>query len=42
MKYFLLFISILLFGCNSKEEQPELDYVKIDIYPILYPIIDNN
>lgn len=38
MKYFLLFISILLFGCNSKEEQPELDYVKIDIYPILYYI----
>lgn len=38
MKFFFLLISILLLGCNSKEEQPELDYVKIDIVPIQHYI----
>jgi len=35
MKYFLLFISILLFGCQPKEDKPELDFVKIEIFPYL-------
>jgi len=35
MKHFCLFISLLLLGCNSKEEQPELDYVNISLFPSL-------
>lgn len=34
--YFLFFIS--LFGCSEKELKPELDYVRIEIYPYFeYP-----
>ena len=38
MKYFLLLFSMILFGCKKKENKPELDYVKIDIYPMQYHI----
>jgi len=34
MKYFHLLIIICLFGCSPKEKQPELDYVKMDIFSV--------
>lgn len=35
MKFFLLIFLPFLFGCSSKEEKNGLDYIKIDIYPLL-------
>ena len=35
MKLFFLLISILFLGCNAHKEEPELDYVKIDMMPSL-------
>lgn len=39
MKFFSLIFLILLIGCEPKEDKPELDFVKIEIYPYLagYP-----
>jgi len=39
MKFLSLLFLILLIGCKPKEDKPELDFVKIEIYPYLagYP-----
>jgi|SRR5690606_649520 len=38
MKFFYLFIIFGVLSCQPKENKPELDYVKIDIYPMQYHI----
>lgn len=39
MKFLSLIFLMLFFGCQPKEDKPELDFVKIEIYPYLagYP-----
>jgi len=38
MKFFSLIFLMLLIGCEPKDDKPELDFVKIDILPILHHI----
>jgi len=38
MKFLSLLFLILLIGCKPKEDKPELDFVKIDIYPIMHEV----
>lgn len=38
MKFLSLIFLILFIGCEPKEDKPELDFVKIDILPILHHI----
>ena len=35
MKFLSLIFLMLFFGCQPKEDKPELDFVKIEIYPYL-------
>lgn len=36
MRYLYFIIFIFLFGCSKQEPKPELDYVRIEIYPAFY------
>jgi len=35
MKFLSLIFLILLIGCEPKEDKPELDYVKMEMFPSL-------